>query len=396
MLVTDTTDAQGLVRANVRLGRSPGPATIKLSAPSLGLVDSATFTITTGATNAVRATNTDTALVFGATATLSGRVVDRAGNTRPEVVTLSISPGSAVMLNPATGVASAQSIGMGWVYFRFNNLVDSTSVRAVPPGRLAALVGSEIRMVNTDGSNVRTLATNVSGGLGASPRFDASGQRVSFQNGSLFIATSFSIVDTTGPVRRDYDETVGLNSILATRVLANGTVLALAQRTPERYSLWRVANDNTLTAIIAVPGLLSIQFSGDISPDGTQIAYAVPAPPGNPELRVLNTTTGAVSMLEPQITGPRWSRPGDRIAYIAADGLAIINANGTGRRLIATGRVIAPLTWSSDGAYIVATVEVPPNLLGLRVFRVSDGASVDLRFRSATGAIESYRYPDWR
>jgi Tol biopolymer transport system component len=223
---------------------------------------------------------------------------------------------------------------------------------------------------------------------------------VSFETAPNSIAGTVVLMDTTGAPRRDVNLSAGLNSILALRAMADGTMLVLAQRTPNQvYTLFRLAADNSYTALVDIPGLRSIIGGADISPDGTRIAYVVSAAPsGLPELRVISVPTGIVTVLEPISAAPRWSPQGDRIAYIAQDGLAIINPDRTGRRLAAAGPLLGTLAWSPDATYILATTSTPGvgQGLGSRVIRVSDGAGVDLRFRSPTGVRESYLRPDWR
>lgn len=46
---------------------------------------------------------------------------------------------------------------------------------------------------------------------------------------------------------------------------------------------------------------------------------------------------------------PAWSPAGDRIAYAAEEGVWVIGADGTGRRLVAEARGAGPPAWSPDG-----------------------------------------------
>lgn len=396
-VVTDTTDQQGRVSVPVFFHNTSGRGVIKISAPALGFVDSATYTISAGNINRVRAAASDTALTFGTTATLVGRVTDRANNVRPEVVTVSTSANSAITLNAATSAVTAQDIGTAWVYFRYDNLVDSTRVRSVPPGRLLAIMSQQVRMVNTDGSAVRTILSNVSSGIGGLPKLDASRQRVSLENGPSQLSSRATIIDSTGAARRDIDLMPTASWILTSRLMADGTLLIVARQIANQtYYLYRVGTDNSLTQGVALPGLRSVQGAADISPDGTRVAYTVPAAPtGLLELRVIDVATGAVTVLENPGTSPRWSRQGDKIAYVSSGGLTIINPDRSGRRIIMAGVPFNGIAWSPDATYLAAYFE---NSLGtgMRIVRVSDGASVPLLFRSITGEAEAYYQPDWR
>lgn len=397
--IVDTTDASGLAKIFVRMGRKTGPALFQVSVPTLGFADTAAFTVLPGAATRVRALSVDTSLMTGGTATLRGIVADRIGNERTgDVVTASLASGTAIGLNATTGVATAQALGTQSVYFKFGNFTDSTIVRVVPPGRLVAVNGavSELHMFNTDGSNLRVLATGLTAfqiNASSYPRFDFSRQRVSLQWGTNVGQVNVSVVDTATLARRNIDGSTGINSILTTRVLADGTLLVLAQRNNiQGYSLLRIEPDNSATIVAAVPGLVSTNGLADISPDGTRIVYGVTSAPTNTAvLRILTVATGAIATYEAGISFPRWSRTGDKVVFGVPGGMAIMNADGTGRRLISTTVPTGAMTWSGDDLYILATVSG-----NQRVIRVSDGLAIDLRFKNAAGANVVYREPDWR
>lgn len=402
---TDTTDANGHAKVLVRLGHVAGPGVVRLTVPELGFADSATFTITPGAGVAVRALAPDTALDIGATATLRGHVVDRYNNRRTEPTTISAGPGGAVALDPATGLATAQDIGTHWLFTRYNSFVDSTRVRVVPIGRLVVWSSLErvVRLVNVNGGNERTLVSNVSSDLGAFPSFDATRQRVTFHAGSEFWGgppNKLIVIDTAGSPRRDVGPVIGFSMIIATRQLADGTVLVVGQRSADAsnpgYSLWRVATDNTITFVAALPELEATYGGADISHSGTAVAYVASTMTYPPELRVIEVSTGSTTLLEANGYSPRWSAQDDRVAYLVSGGFGgaavVINADGTGRRSLGSATFSPGLGWSPDGKYIVGRTNGGD---AMRLLRVSDGAEVMLLFRFGTGGHD-YWQPDWR
>ena len=93
-------------------------------------------------------------------------------------------------------------------------------------------------------------------------------------------------------------------------------------------------------------------------------------------------------------TSPVWSPDGSRIAFtaIAADGvsrLTVMNADGTGRRVVDVG-VVSNLAWSRDGRRIAF------------VRPTTDGRDVEVRVADANGSgsvpvttIQSLDAPDW-
>ena len=410
LLAIDTTDARGRAKATVRMGHVAGQGVVRLVVPEFGLADSATFTITPGAAAAVRAVSADTTLYIGGTATLSGHVVDRYENARTETTTLSAGPGSAITLNAATGAVTAREMGTQWVFMRYNALVDSARVGVVPSGRIVVWAAYEqaIRLVNLNGSDERTLITSVASDFGAFPQFDPTRQRITLHAGTVFYggaANNLIVMDTTGASRRDIGPAIGFSNIMATRYLADGTVLVVGIRSSDSshpdFSLWRVATDNTITFVVALPGLGYTYGGADVSHDGTRVAY-LSSSSFPSELRLLDVASGSTTLLGTNGSSPRWSAQDDRLVYLGTSSgypqsggvPTVINANGSGRRVLGTAEFSPGISWSPDGTYVIGRSSDYQG--GLRVLRVSDGASVSLRFPTATGCCNDYFQPDWR
>ena len=408
-LVIDTTDAQGRVKVIVKLGRVAGRAVVHLIVPELGLGDSATYTVTPGKATGVVAQASDTALDIGATATLRGHVVDRYNNTRPDATTLTAGPGTAISVDAATGIVTGRDMGTQQLFTRYNAFVAITTVRVVPPGRLVVWSSNErtVRLVNVNGTEERTLVTGVSSDLGAFPSFDPTRHRVTFHTGTDYFGgppNEIIMIDTTTFPRRDVGPATGFSLIMATRELTDGTVLVVAQRDADAshpgYSLWRLAPDNTITFVIALPDLQTTYGGADISHGGTRVAYMA-YPSSGPELRVLDASNGSTVFMEAGVLAPRWSAQDDRVAYLVPisgsydyEGHVMIrNADGTGARALGTAAFSPGLGWSPDGSYIIGRSSQEQTL---RLLRVSDGADVLLRFPSGSGCCHDYWQPDWR
>jgi hypothetical protein len=409
-VVTDTTDARGRAKVLVGMGHVAGPGVVRLVVPELGFADSATFTITPGAAAGVRAVDADPGLDIGGTATLSGRAVDRYDNARTEKATLSAGPGSAITLNAATGMVTAREMGTQWVFMRYNGFVDSARVRVVPAGRLLVWSSTDqvVRLVNLNGSNERTIVSNVSSKYGVLPLFDQTRQRITLHVGTdpygAGVPNTLIVIDTTGASRREIGPAVGFSMIMVTRYLADGTVLVVGTRSMDSshpgFSLWRVSTDNTITFLVSLPGLAENDGGADVSHDGTRVAYVSTSssPFG---LRVLDVISGSTTVLDTNGSWPRWSAQDDRLVYlgppsgnVSGSGVAtVINANGSGRRVLGTGDFFSGISLSPDGTYVIgqSTEE-----FALRLMRVTDGAAVSLRFPMAVGCCNYYSQPDWR
>lgn len=408
LVATEITDAHGRAQVPIRMGIFAGRGVVRLVVPDLGLADSATFTKTPGAPAAVRAVGANPQVNIGGTATLGGRVVDRYGNARTEKTILSAGPGSAITLDPSTGTVTGREMGNQWVLMRYNALVDSGRVRVVPPGRLLVWAAGEgvVRLVNLDGSSERTIMSNLALGDDAFPQFDPTRQRITVHVGSEHYGRPniLVVIDTTGASRRDIGPAIGFTTILATRSLADGTVLVVATRSSDLlqpdFSLWRVATDNTITFVVALPGLGRLPHGGaDVSHDGTRVAYISSSSSPN-DLRLLDVASGSTTVLDSDASSPRWSAQDDRIVYLSTPTSSfnggggpatVINTNGSGRRML--GAYFSPgMSWSPDGIYVVGRASDET----LRLVRVSDGTAVDLRFLAGSVCCHDYFQPDWR
>ena len=405
-LVTDTTDASGRASATVRMGHVAGRGVVRVIAADLGYTDSATFTITPGAAASLISVGADPSVDIGGTATIGARVLDRYGNVRPEAPTLSAGPGSAITLNATTGVVTGRDMGTQWVFIRYQSLLDSARVRVVPAGRLVVWspFGQVVRMVNINGTNDRTILSDVSSNFGAFPQFDPTRRHITVHTATTDYnswSNDLIVVDTTGASRRD----IGFSAIMATRYLADGTVLVVAspdiEASSQTFALWRVATDNTVTFVVALPELAPTYGGADISHDGTRVAYVTGyGLPG--ELRVLQVSNASTTALDGEAGSPRWSAQDDRLAYLTPPSasapytsiLTVINADGSGRRVLASEEFNLGVAWSPDGIYVIGQTS---DAQDLRVIRVSDGSAVSLRFpESASGCCNDYRQPDWR
>ncbi len=401
----DTTDASGRASATVAMGRIAGRGVVRLRVPELGFTDSATYTITPGAPAQLITIGADPEIEIGGNATLTALVEDRHSNPRPERATPSAGPGTAFTLDVATGTVTGRDMGTQWVFFRYQSLLDSARVRVVPAGRL--LVWSPfdraVRLVNINGTGTRTIVSNVSSSFGAFPQFDATRRGITVHTATdpyYGLSNDLIIIDTTGASRRD----IGFSAIVATRSLADGTVLVVASRDGDTshpgFSLWRVGTDNAISFLVALPELKADLGAADISHDGTRVAYI-----GDTgflgELRVLQVSNGSTTVLDGQAGAPRWSAQGDRLAYLTPHGaasfgsiLTVIDANGSGRRILSNAEFNVGVAWSPDGIYLLARQSDDQEL---RVIRVSDAAAVSLHFPAPdSGCCHDYWQPDWR
>jgi hypothetical protein len=400
--MVDTTDVDGRAQAAVRLGSVLGRAVVHVNVLEFGLRDSAVFTVTPGAPSVLRVQISSTVLDIGSTASLTATVHDRHGNLRPEVPTFSAGPGTAVTVDPVTGVVSAVGLGVQSVNAEYGTLRSSVTVRAAPAARLVVwnAIGADVRLINLNGAQPRTLRTSVASRLGTYPRFDPSRQSV-----TLHTATSGSIsgtpdmvlvLDTLGVLQRSIGpDLTGFSTVIATRPIADGSILAVARRTTDAvgaFSLYRISSDNLVTPVVQLPQMGENYCGADISPDGSSVAYLASVA-GKLELRIFTVSSGSFVAVEPDARCPRWSPQGDQLAFLVhlpshstLDGnLAVMNADGNGRRLLGDAVYAPGLAWSPDAKYLIGR----PASSTFRLTRVSDAATMVFQLPA------DYYQPDW-
>ena len=409
----DSTDSNGRARATVQNGFIAGRGVIRILVPALGLTDSATYTVTRGAAFRLRVSSSDTAAIIGTTVQLRAAVEDRAGNARDDAILWRISgSSSSISVDASGGRVDGRAFGTGVVLASAGTFSDSAVIRVVPRARFLvwAPASKVVRLIDSDGAAPRDVLNGIATQLGVFPRFDPSrGQITAFGSGSFIGPTTLEQTDTLGTSRHPIADGRGFALIIAARLLADGTLLMVARKQNEAdKALWRVDANGVASRLVTLPGLEygSIYGGADISPDGSRVAYVYVSPfAGTSELRVVNVSTGAANTVAPLARTPRWSPDGSRLAYLLPaipfyeelNGVAmVVNADGTDRRALGAPVFLPGITWSPDGAYILGGLRDEPNGPAMRMVRVSDGADVQLKFRTRTGELQRYYQPDWR
>jgi Tol biopolymer transport system component len=353
---TGTTDQAGRTGVLVKLGTVAGPARLLVSVPTLGLEDTARFTITAGKAARVKVTPADTALLMGKSFTLRGGVVDQWGNPRTDPVTWSSSaPGLTVT---GAGLVTATALGRYYVKAAGTLGSDSGAVSVVPQGRLVAWSGRygefTLFTVDTDGSASTTVGTGIDGGIGAHPAW--------IPGTSTLVYTT--VVGGFQGYQRLY--TVGSDgqaNPFFTTTPAGVTHQAEPTPTTDGKWLYFIAYDSRCSAYDYCVARAKIDGTGyelivptpsrnpAPSPDGSRVAYV-----SGSVIRVFDVGTGSTSSWSVPGSTPAWSPDGTQIAYVYGGQLYVMAPDGSGSRVITSTPY--PGTswvagWSPDGKWLV-------------------------------------------
>jgi hypothetical protein len=359
--VTDTTDADARVRAQVRLGHLAGAAGLVVEVPSKGLVDTLPLKITPGAAHSVQLFPEDTAVQVGRQYTVRATVVDRAGNPRTDAVTLSTSSGDAEV----SGM-TVKGVAFGEVQVRATagTATGTASLSLLPAGRLAvtrldfATGSSATVLVNTDGSEAQVLASAPLAGVAGWTR-DGS-HLVMLYNELDRVDRLYLYNVQAGTTRLVLD--AGSNGRVVQ--FASPSITPDEQRiyftgypSPWGYSLlWSVAADGTgLQQHTQEDGPYMEVRHVSLSPDGALLAYTGRRgqQDGSGALYTFNVASGAHTRVLPNWgTNARWSPTGQWIAFIGDySRVNLVRPDGTGLRQL-LGVEGFP-EWSADGRWLL-------------------------------------------
>ena len=354
------TDAAGKAGVLVRLGTKAGTARLVVTVPTLGLEDTARFTVTPGNAVQVLVSPADTAIYVGKSFTLRGGVADRVGNARTDPVTWS-STGAGVTVTSA-GVVTATALGR--YQLRADGIAGGVagtatgSVSVVPAGRMAAVGWADnfqsrtIIALDVDGSNKATLTSGVrDGGIGIHP---------------AWIPGTTTVIYTS--VSGDYQKLYTVAAGGAAKLFfatTPPTVTHEAEPTPSADGKWlfysvydtQCSVQDYCIARVKIDGsgyelLLTVPSRQPApSPDGSKVAYVTP---NATVIRVLDVATKTSSTWSVGGTTPTWSPDGTRIAYRTWSGaVAILFPDGTTQSIPGAPYVVALSSWSPDGKWLI-------------------------------------------
>jgi TolB protein len=201
--------------------------------------------------------------------------------------------------------------------------------------------GSDIYVVNVDGTHLRRLG--VSGYLAAAeePAWSPDGREIAFvENDALFVVSAAG-----GEPKQITSDPCGVRR----PTWAPAARIAYETECNEYGRLVLVLPDGSAPRTLAVEG-----YAPSWAPDGRRIAYVN----RRDDLRVVDTQTGADSRMLVPTAGddsqPAWSSDGRSLAVTGYSGVDILDQNGRLARSVP--QALFDPAWAPDGEHLVAQV----------------------------------------
>lgn len=400
------TDAEGRAAMFVRLDTLAGTTNIDVSADTPTLIGTAAFEASPGPAAALVTQPYDTALLVGGQFALRAQVEDGFRNARPDPVTYAATgPGTV----SATGVVRGTAIGRVQVTARGAGLTSTPSVSIVPTATFAAVerpdaagAAAAIVTFRSDGATMRTVL-RPTGALPPAatlwPTWNPAGDRLAYA-----MADGLLVTDLAGQSVNLVSELAGTDAFgparfvvaadFAPQYSADGRWLYFtASSASWQHAIWRVPATGGAATVVTPTTVRLLDASPAPEPGGLAITYQSSASGndlGSFNLRRFTLASGGVSDLGIVGASPRWSPTGTTLAHLTAEGrIRLVDANGTGGRLLGSSTARPGFGWSPDGAWLLIDTGTE-----LRLVRLASGEELPLAFRGPNGG--GLAQPSWR
>jgi hypothetical protein len=360
---SDTTNASGRASALVQFGTVAGEVRVLVTCPELGLADTATYTVRPGALRSVTLTARDTVVRAGGTYGIGAAATDRFGNRRTDQISFE-SRSSLATVDGTGRVTAGTEIGRGFIRVGAGTIADTAWFTVVPTMNLTFVhTGPNgypwVADLQNDGKVVRERAQTT---LSAShPVPSPTSDVLAYQHIENSISKIY-LVDAAG-AKRDLLSGAGFLSAYHPRFSPDGSFIYFSALNNDGYGLWRVRSDGTdLRQITSTFGYTT----PGISPDGRLIAYY------DPEMLVLDLSTGKKVQIGPTGWFPAFSPDGARVAYLSGSGILIANVSGSPPTRLAISYVAsdAGLAWLAGGNWLLTRDTMWPMLVNANTSEV--------------------------
>lgn len=399
------TDSTGRTAVTVRLGTVAGQIRIAIDGNVLPVHDTITYSVLPGAAVRLDVQPSDTALYVGSRYQLRVRSLDRAGNVRPDSV--SLAGGDSVLALDGQRGATGRRFGRDFTDVATATHHTRVWVSVVPKGTVAVTftgyaIDYGVGVINLDGSGRRRLfGPGAYPGTANSPSWSADGKWIAaVQGGKVYLVDA-----KTGSGRMvTLDSPDGTETSPTFSPDGRWIYFSMAPYETNQYTLWRVSVDSGSRAEqIPIP-MQYTPHQVDLSPDGTRMVYVA----GDGYLHELALADGSSRRITPahgRLHSPRYSPDGGTVVYALAadhmasdpeDGVYTVPVGGSAAQRLTPPPLDSWTTppwafnagnaWSSDGEWIVSAA-----LYRLYVINVKTGLVLPLPWSQ-----NDYVGPAWK
>lgn len=398
-----TTDAEGIVRAEVALGQLAGEVLLELraSAPGFAAIDTIAFTVNPGAPARLAVLPRDSAIYVGRSYALRMRVLDRYGNLRAGDEPTA-STGSAAISVTGAGVLTGVEFGRATVHARLGDVEDSALVSVVPRGVIVSTRSAydgrpaQLLQFELDGSGFQVLADRQI----ERPTWSSTGTMLTFlDHGGVddrFYAGRPIVRLTTGEEWRLLPGQVETEIVEAPRFSHDDAWVYFAGGN-SWGGIMRVRTEGGTPEMVVArdPDGYGGLHDPAPSPDGRYLAYVAFANCCDVNgVRILDLETGETAQ-GPYLFYPRWLPGGTILGHREYGPAALVEVNPDGSlvRELALPFLhgASPFDISADGRWLLISTDIDdfgPRLLVL--YELETGLTLPL------GYSHDYGAPAWK
>lgn len=370
------TSSDGRAKIWIYFRSLAGEAAVIVSAPSLGLVDTAHFTIVPGTPVRALIEPHDTTVYLGSSFHLRTGTADQASNI--------VQPGGASTAEAGVALGeqnevTANAYGVSRIVLTAGAWTDTATVRVVPHGEVATLYSNFVdafAIIHLDGSGTMLYPD-----LGGRARNDGmswspDGTQLAYDMGGRIYVQALD-----GAARRLIAEPpTGLDEEKWPTWSRDGEWIYFSgKRADYPFTIWRASADGaTVESLDPERECCENQIHVSPSPDGTRLALI-----SNGGISIIDLATMASTPLGITAGDVRWAPDGTRLAFVApaGDGGIVAADAGTPQMLNSSFDFSGGFDWSPDGEWLVTRG-------GL--YQISTGLEVPLPY------LGDYWKPMWR
>ena len=353
--VSASTDANGRAAVRVRFGTMPGDGRIVANVPTLSVADTLPFVIEAGAPQTVAMALGDTTVTIGTVLAMGVAAEDRLGN--PVEAQAQVVVGAAVLDGDD---ATFPSLGVSTIRVEAGGNVASATVLAIPDGTLVYTSGTQVWLVDFDGTDREMLPFTVPSVREPSIDWSDDGQRLvvgGYDGYRVFDLQTDEVYPAAWPGGDAGGE------VIWPRFKPDGTIF-YSQNDGGGWDLRTADIDATSPrTIIPADRFPEEDLNPDWAPDGSVLSFTADWEENNKFLlRIADTLAASVATLQVEAATPVWSPDMSMLGYQELGIVGVVSPDG-----VTITREWVPgwskgVSWDPDSSMLVGinggTIEV--------------------------------------